>query len=87
MGGHPRGPHAVLVLVGAYAVRCVNVVVRGVGRLFGPLALPFLAGGGLWAFGATACNTGVWGRSFNVDGATQALGWRYRVGVAGFMFG
>ena len=87
MDGHPRSPHAVLVLVGAYAVRCVNVAVGGVGRLFGPLALPFLTGEGLWASGATACYTGVWGRSFYMDGATQAFGWRYRVGVAGSMFG
>ena len=79
MGGHPRGPHAVLVLVGAYAVRGVNVIVRSVGRLFGPLAFPLLAGKWLWAFSAIACNTDVWGRSFYVDRATQAFGRRKRV--------
>ena len=87
MSGHPHGPHAVLVLVGACAVRSMNVVVRGAGRLFGLLALPFLGGGGLRSFGATACYPGLWGGSFNVDGATQAFGWRYRVGVAGLVFG
>ena len=79
MSGHPHGPRAVLMLVGACAVRSMNVVVRGAGRLFGLLALPFLGGGGLWSFGATACYPGVWGRSFYVDGATEAFTWRSRV--------